>query len=236
MSKMLKNAIAIFAAVCVIVLVIFCIELYVLNREPDDGGGTGSSLAGNVGDGDEKGKDGAKDTQETQPANGMTRPGDDNDKQTSQQPPATPTSPPTGKQHTRRVSGDEQLLLYVDEDLFEYTELNDGYLYEYTGGGEATLEISFALISNGLEALAKDFLDGFVGTGGTKVEGEGQIGRSLLRGVHVTGDVSGENYEAWIYSFPDGEDLGLSFTLHYRSDEQKNALYAIFDHMSIVPA
>ena len=234
MNKMLKNAIAIFAAICAIVLIIFCIELYVLNREPDDGGGTGSSLSGDAGNGDEKGKDGANDTSETQPANGMARPGDDNDGQASQ-PPATPTSPPTGKQHTRLVSESEQLVFYVDEDIFDYTELNDGYLYEYTGGGEATLEISFAFIKYGPEELAEGFLDGFVGAGGTTVEGTGQIGLSSLRGVHATGEKDGENYEAWIYSFAEGDELGVSFTLHYKSVEQKNALYAMFDHMSLVP-
>lgn len=233
MSKMLRNGIVVFAAICAVVLVIFCIELFVLNRNPDDGAGNEPSLsesAANSGGESSGGQENPPDKQQ-EPGKGAGQTGNGAKDQPTQPPP-----PPTGTRKERLVSADTKLVLYIDEDVFDESEQNEGYLYKYKGVGTATLEITIAYIQFDAGSFAGSFLDGYVGPGGTSAGETSYIGRSPLEGIHVSGELDGEKYEAWVYSFPDADDWGVSFTLHYRSDEQRDALYTILDSMSMIPA
>lgn len=236
MKRMLKNGIVIFAAICAIVLVVFCIELFVLNRESgDDDTGAGTSLSESAAAGDDADSDGHKGSQDIQPTNDTDQPGNAGGGQPTQQ---QPPPPPTGKRRELPMFGDMNLVLYADEGKFTYIELELSWIFEYMDNDAVTLEVCYVHMPMGVEARAGECLDGYVGAGGTSVGSEGLIGRSPLIGMFASGEKDGEKYEAWIYTFSEVglDDMGVEFILHYRVDEQKNALYSILDSMSLVPA
>ena len=235
MGKMLKNLLIVLALVCMIVLVVFCVELFMLNRGGNSGGDDAiSSPAGNSAGGGEG---------EGQAAPGTNPPSgegasDDAGRAGGESPsPGRQTEAPSGTRYEHLMPpGDSLLILYADDETFEYIELNDGYLYEYTGGGTASLEVSMVHMPLGIDARAGDYLDGYVGSGGTITGRETPIGRSSLEGVYVHGEIDGEKYEAWIHSFAEVgiEDMGVAFIIHYRNDGQKNALNNILDTLTLV--
>lgn len=227
MSRISKNLLIAFALVSAIVLIVFCFQLILLNRDSGDGDGQSISSPANTGDGEEDGDgDGKKTPDKNQPgADGQPTDGGEL---------SEPTETPTGTRLTRQVSGDLNLVLYVDESLFEEHMLNDGYMYEYTSGGTATLEVALVHLPMGVEARARDYLDGYTGAGGTVVVGEERVGRSRITGIHLTGAADDELYEAWLYSSTDDDEWGVAFVLHYRNDLQKAAIYEILDSMELV--
>ena len=232
MSKWLKNAIVIFSAICVIVLVIFCIELFILNRDSDDEGNTGPTISQPAVGGGE-GSDGQKASPDKQPAKGDDQPGNGTNDQPTQPPPS-----PTGKRRDLPMPGDRNLVLYADDGKFIYSELELSWLFEYMGNEAVTLEVCYVHLPLGVDARAKECLDGYVGSGKTSVGETGQIGRSDIVGQFVSGEIDGEKYEAWIYRFTEAgiDDMGVEFVLHYRVDGQREALYTIIDSMSLIPA
>ena len=229
MSKITRNLLMAFALLCAIVLVVFCFELFIINgkNKGDEDTAAVSSSSGADPDGSAQQSHEPGDTENGLPGGGG-KPGSG-----GASPPQS--TAPAGARQVRPISGDLQLVFYVDAELFNYSELNDGYLYEHTGGANTTLEISLVHLPQGLDSRAAVFLDGFVGAGGTVVGGVESVRRSSLNGVHVSGEIDGELYEAWICAFPNQNEWGYAFLLHYRTDEQKNALYDILDWMSIEP-
>lgn len=234
MSKISKNLLVAFTVLCVIVLVVFCVELFALNKPADDDSAA-ASLSEGAGEGD------SADSQQTQ--TGGSEPGDgdisgNEDHTGNGSTPSGPAGPPEGTLRRIPMLGDMTLFLYVDEDLFKETEMQDSYMYTYAGEGTATLEIPLVFMQFGIDSFAETFLDGYIDTGRTSVGNEGMVGRSSISGVFVYGEIDGEKYEAWIHSFSDVglDDMGVAFVLHYRSDEQKDALYSILDTLVLVAA
>ena len=228
MSKMIKNFLIVLSLVFTIVLVVFCIELFMLNRRPGDSGD--EMLSQHAGNGDDEGA-GAAEPQSppgTAAAAGAGAPVE------TSRPPEQPP-PRTGTRHELLMPGDLLLVLYVQEELFQYTELELAWMFTYTGEGAASLEICYAHMPLGVNALAEHYLDNYVGEDRTLVGNKGPIGRSALDGVFMSGDIDGENYEAWIHAFTiaDLEDMGVSFVIHYRDNEQKEAIYSILDTLDI---
>lgn len=233
MGKISKNLIVAFAVLCAIVLIVFCVELIALNRTGGDGGAA-ASMSGGPGEGETNDADGQRTPPDTNNPGGAG-PAGSNSQSGNTNTPTGPAAPPAGTRFPLLMPGDMVLTIYADEDKFKYTELDLAWLYEYKGNSTASLLICLDYMPRGVEEFAKNYLDGYVGNGGTSVDGEDPIGRSSLNGVFVSGEKDGENYEAWIYNFPakDINDMGVLFVLHYRSDEQKNALYTLLDTLEL---
>ena len=236
MGKMLKNLLIVLSLVCAIMLIVFCVQLFMINRESGNDGET-LQFSGSPGN------DGEDDNDDRRTSSDDERSGDadltgNKDRPEEQSPPTGAATPPTGRPYEILMPGNLLLILYADENQFEYSEHEDSYRFRYTGEGTATLEIPLLYMQFGLELFVLDYLDGFVGSGGTSVGNEGTIGRSSVDGIFVSGSLDGENYEAWIHSFSDIglTDMGIAFELHYRSDEQKTALYTILDTLELVTA
>jgi len=230
MSRVVKNVVVVFTVLCVIVLSIFCVELYVQNRGPGNGRGEGESMSGSSSGGTENDPDVSQLDPDKDPSDGAGKPSDTGRES------GTPQPSPLGRRYEIGMPDEMTLVLYVDDELFEHIEMDLRDMYEFKGTGTASLQIVLEFLSAGADALAIDYLDGYVGRGRTSVGEEGQIRHSSLDGIFMSGEKDGEIYEAWIHSFSTGgnENWGVAFVLHYRDNIQKNALYEILDTLSMI--
>ena len=221
MSNISKNLLLGLTLVCVIVLIVFCIQLIVLNRgvDPSDSGSAISS-----------GSQSNEDTEiedEEEPDND----GEDGANGTAQ---FTPRPPPQGTRRELMVSMDSLLVIYSRDELFNFEHREIDWWFTYTGGGDAKLEISYIMITPiGVSAHAETFLNNY--TGGTEAEftGEESIVGSELHGYHVTALSGGLRYEAWIHTLYES-DLALVFVISYENDQQRDALYEMLSTLDMI--
>jgi len=236
LSKTVKNIILAFTILCGLFLIVFSIELFLLNRGAGDEG-EGPSLSaeapdGTGNDGTVPGSDGSDPADADQP-DGATEPDG-----TGNQPGNTRPAP-TGVRRERPVSSDTMLVFYTDGEMFEQidSEQEDVLdVFTYKGGGNAAIQISYVYIISGAEEYAADFLYHNFGVEMAEVGEEDYIGLSPLRGVPVAGANDGIFYEAWIYSLTDPEldKFGVAFVISYENNTQRNALYDILDSLDIL--
>ena len=227
MSKAVKNLLLVFTLVCLIVLVVFTVELFLLNRNGGDVGEVGPQLSAGV-----------SDDAATAPESPPPSPPDNTTEPTNTEEPPTETPVrPVGRRYDMLVSSDRMLVWHVDEELFEYTHMDSGVMFTYADDEGASLEICPAHIPYGAEERAETFLDGYLEGNESFVGGIGPIRNSELTGVFVSGVKDGETFEAWIYDIEDDlGDMGVAFIIRYWNDEQKNALYDILDSISVTTA
>ena len=237
MSKIAKNITLVFAGVCAIALIAFCVELIALNRNSGEDEDERTPLTESSGAADEHNSAGPQGSgEDSRPA------GAGSQENTGQPSPGgassspRPAASPTGTRHQLLMPGEMELFLYADEAQFEYSELALQWMFEYAGEGAASLIIYLEYMPSGAGSIAVGCLDRYLGSGGTSIGSDEHIGASPLRGLRAFGDKDGEIYEAWIHNFSaaDVDDMGVIFTIHYRTDEQKEALYSILDSMSLV--
>ena len=237
MNKTGKNLLLVFTLLCMIALAIFVVELVLLNR--DENGESGPAASGGPAEENGNGEDpgqGASDTEEPSGTgyeeNGET-PG------FTDQPSDIP--PPSGRRHVLALSENESLVIYADDDLFEFHDGEIEWRFTYTGGepvvlgeSQAILAVTLAFIDPdlGISAYAETFLVPYLDGGESTVIGEGQIRNSSLRGVFVTGEVGGETYEAWIRSLT-GRTV-LLLVINYQNYEQRQALYSVLDTLELL--
>jgi len=236
MGKIGKNLLIGFTLICMIVFAVFVIELLVINS----GSGRSPESEAPPSEGAIEDEPGASSGQQTVP--GAVRPADPGQSPDTDQ--LEGAEPPPGTRFELEMPDDMILVMYVDEDLFSFNEMDSEDVlgvFTYLGSGKATLQIRFAYIPQGARVFAESFLNEFIGSGRSSVGDEDSIRYSQLHGVYVTGVGDGEIYEAWIYSFPgaEAENAGLAFVINYQDDQQKdlqkNVLYEILDTLDMVP-
>jgi len=229
MNKTIKKIIVIFTALCALFLIVFTIELILLNR--DSGGGEAEpSLSGST-----PSEDGA-----TSAGSGSSGENPSGTADSNGEPPPSDGPPPAprGDRHERLMPNDMDLVFYVDTALFEHTatETEDIIdVFSLRGEGPAGLEIRFVFMPQGVSAYAGSFLEVDFDAAESTVHGEEPIRRSALRGVSVSGTKNGTTYEAWIYMFsdPDLSNLGVAFITNFQNETQRNAIYAILDSLDM---
>jgi len=235
MSRTIKNLIIIFTLLCAMVLIVFCIELVLLNRG-NNGRETGPAIsdntpAGNEGAAGEQEAAGAEQSGDTEQSEDTDQNGNDTT-QEGQKP------PPTGNPHEMKMLDDvNTLILYADEELFEYNEGEGVWTYIYKKHENASLEVSIGLLTpqGGVDELAayivKNNLDGSGSTGGEK-----QIGNTSFNGLYISGEKNGGTYEAWILGPLEGglESQAVVFVVSYQNEEQKEAIYSVLDTLELV--
>ena len=225
MSKTVKNTLLIFTLVCAIALVVFIIELIVINSNNRDAGERDASVSGSAPGGTEI----SAGNQSSSPTGDGSMAGPSENHQTQ------PSVQPTGKQYQMQVFRNVLLIIYADEELFEYTPMSSGELFTYTDGENASLSITPVHLPNGAYARAETILNVYLDGSASNVSGTGPIKRSSVEGVFVSGVNDGETFEAWIHELADNEDnFGVAFVIRYRNDEQKNALYDILDTLELL--
>jgi hypothetical protein len=227
-KNLTKNLYLALTFVCVIALIVFIIQLIVLNtgvepREPGQtvsGGSQGGEDPDSGADGEDPDDEGENGESEGEGPN---------------QP--IPRPPPQGTRREIRVAANTNLVIYAREELFDFTVNELDWLFEYTGVGAASLEISFIDVSTrGITAEAEAFLNNRSGSSESVSGGELAIQGSGIIGYHVSVRHTGINYEAyeaWIHDM-ENTDLALVFLIIYQNDEQRDALYEVLSTMDIV--
>jgi len=219
MSNISKNLLLGLTLVCVIVLIVFCIQLIVLNR------GVNPAEQGSVISGSSQNEDEDSDVEDVDE--------DGEDDIGAVDIPTTPRPPPQGTRRQFKVSESNQLIIYSRDELFDFEERDFDWWFLYTGGGLATLEIRHTMISpQGIEVSAVAFLNQYSSSTEATYTGEMAIGGSDLRGHHVTVQHGNETYEAWIHILLDS-DLALAFVICYENEQQRDALYEVLSTLSM---
>ena len=226
MSNLLKNILLGFTFVCLIALVVFCIQIIVLNRGVDPIT-PGSIVSGGIQQGDEDPDatgDGSSDD-----GNGEGTGGEEG----MLDMPVTPRPLPQGERHSWLVTENNRLIIYVRDDLFEFEQRDRDWWFLYTGGGVATLEITFTLVPLiGIAQHIETLLNEYSGSTRAEFTGEELIQNSELRGFHASVNHGGEMYEIWLHNLMDS-DLSLVFLINYANDHQREALYEALSSLSI---
>jgi len=226
MGQITKNLLLALSLVCVIALIVFCIQLIVINRgvEPV---GTGSTISGGsqTGSGD---AGPASDGEEPPDGNG-----DIGGEGNIPTPPPTSRPPPTGTRHSIAVTEESRLIIYVREDRFDFEVGELDWWFTYNAGGHATLEIRFEMVTGqGIGAHAESFLNRYSNDTGAEFTGEENIQGSSLMGYHVISRLDSGTYEAWIHLL-ESSDLALVFVINYETTQQRDALYEALSSIDI---
>ena len=233
MNKTIKRVIVVFTILCAVLLIVFSLELILINRDTEKGNAE-PSQSGNQPVGNGSSSQGAEpsgtNSPDTENSDGDTAPTGG-----SQPPPP----PPVGTRYERLMPDDSDLVFYVDGDYFNHTEteLEDILdIFTYRGSGTAGLEIRFVFMPQGVSAYAENFLELNFGVADASVEGEETISRSRLRGTFASGTGNGTTYETWVYTFsnPEFDNLGVIFLINYQNETQRSALYTILDSLDMV--
>ena len=228
MSKTVKNILMGFTLLCIIILVIFIIELIMANRNAGDSirNESSSSASGNT----------PAETGQSPDETPLSLTSNDSEAGENESPSPESPSQPTGKRYEMLISSNRKLVWYADEDLFERADMDSGEMFKYKDGENASLEMTMVVIALGVEARAESILTGYLGGNESHVGGTGSIRRSSLDGVYVSGVNDDETFEAWIHDISDyNPNRGIAFVIRYSNDEQKNALYAILDTLELAP-
>jgi len=220
MSNIMKNFLLALSLVCVIALIVFCIQLIVINRgvEPADSGAVvsggsqddGSEDNGDDPDGEDPGADDFSDIL----AN-------------------TPRPPPLGTRHEIGVAENTRLVIYASDELFEFEQGALDWAFNYTGGGTAALNIDFTMISQlGVATHVESFLNTYSGSSTSEFTGEQQILGSPVSGYHASTRVGEDMYEAWVIEL-DNSDVALVLVINYQNDQQQEALYRVLSSIEM---
>jgi len=235
MSKTVKNLLIILTLVCIIVFAVFCIELVMLNRggdkEDDATGGSSISTSSPTGTASQ-GSDLAGNSSPQPQINAAPPSGAANES-----PGETPIDR-TGKRYEWMYSSTEMLTFYVNDELFEHTQMDEGEIFTYLDDENASLEVCLRGLPLGVEACANEILSGYLDDSEAFISGSGPIRRSELTGLFGSGVNNGETFELWIHTMPDDDndafnDLGIAFVIRYKNNDQKNALYGILDTLQL---
>jgi len=230
MNKIIKRIILIFTVICAMVLIVFSVELILLNRDAENED-AGPSVSGSPSPGNDNNGTGRGEPEASPPAaaNGS------GESPSS----AEPAPPPKGTRIERLMPDDSNLVFYVDEESFTHTvtEMEDILdVFVFKGDGTADMEIRFVFMPLGVRAFADSFLKVNFEVEDSSTYGEESIRHSTLRGVFTSGTKSGTFYETWIYTFSDPEfdDMGIAFVINFQNETQRNALYDILDSLDMI--
>jgi len=218
MNNITKNLLLALTLVGVIVLIVFSIQLIVLNRGVDPLN-TGSVVSGGS-DSDENSSDEEDGDEEPDGAGSFDSMAD------------TPRPPPQGTRRDFLVADNTRLVLYSSDELFDFDQGEFICFLRYTGGGLATLDVGFTSVTQGVALHVEAVLN--TRSAGTTAEfiGEQSIHGSPIIGYHARTQVGGETYEAWLVNL-DNSDVALIITIHYQNDQQRDALYQVLSSLDI---
>lgn len=235
MNRIVKNGIIAFTMLCVVILVVFLVELLVINSENEGGGEpeptNSSGQPANSGDVSNPG-------QATSP--GMEQP--ESGSQTGNQNGHDETRPePEGTRRELTIFAGIKLVVYSNDEIFQFSEpeLEDVRgVFTFKGSGAAKLEIISTYMPQGVSAYANSFLSLNYEVDGSTNQREQPIGDSPLSGIKVIGVEDDITYEAWILVFPDAEvdNAGLAIVASYQTGNEMNELnlYEVLASLDII--
>jgi len=236
MTRTVKNIVMAFTLLCAIFLVIFVVELILVNRD------TGEDYNGSAIFNGQAVTNGAENGEEPNGPDELGEPaaiglGDE-----------LIIIPGEGTRfEIEMLDTGLTLVLYVDEGVFDFRpedgEVERYWWFYYRADDSITdrvaLEVAIDFITppDGIDGLASRFLDGYLEGADSIVRGERDIRNSSLRGVEVAGErEDGRIYEAWIHRLVErsAHELAVVFVIRYDTDEQRDALYSILDTLYMI--
>ena len=233
MNMIVKNAIVIFTLLCAMFLIVFCVELVIVNKENADARAEQSAS----GSADQSVRN---DSGEQQASNAKTsKKAQSNDEATGNSNTAAPEQKRSQKFGARyelpMFDEVHTLIVFVDDELFNYDEGETNWTFTCTGDEKSSLEIVLTTLDGSAEEYAEEFLEGYLDGGTATVGGERQIGKSALNGLYVSGEKDDEVYEAWVYGPLEGgiANRVVLFVLNYWEGEQEDALYNVIDTLEM---
>ena len=219
MHNITKNLLLALTLVCAIALIVFCIQLIVINRgvEPAE---SGAVVGGSLGDDSEENGD--------DPDGGDPFGDDFSDILAN-----APRPPPLGTRRDLLVAENTRLVVFASEELFDFEQGALDWTFNYTGEGSAALNIDFTMISQqGVATHAESFLNNYSGSSASEFTGEEAIHGSPVRGYHVSTSVGGDIYEAWIVNI-ENSDVALVLVINYQNEQQREALYRVLSSLEL---
>jgi len=221
MSSLFKNLLLGLTVVCIITLVVFCVQLIVINS------GVARVDPGSVSGG--PGQSGSEDGDE--PPDGEN--GDDEGSGAA--PVTTPRPPPQGTRYQLIISENNILLVYARDEYFDYEEGDLKWLFTYIAGGRAGLEIVFTMIppAQGGDVSAESFLNRYSGGTEATFTREEIIHGSTIYGYHAIDRHGTDTFEVWIHDIV-GSDIALAFVIRYENEQQRDALYEVLGTLDII--
>ncbi|MCL2366284.1 MAG: hypothetical protein FWC75_04455 [Oscillospiraceae bacterium] len=231
MTKTVKNVVMAFTLLCAIFLVIFVVELILVNREASENGNEAMIYNG------QEEIPGEEEPEEPEhidiPISGAGENGENGD----DEPMVIQVPEGSSRFELPMLVDDMTLLVYADLGVFEFREGEFDWWFYYREDEMAALEIAFDFITppGGIDGLAERFLLGYLDGEESIVVGDGYIRNSSLRGVKVAGENEGVVYEAWIHSLTGRTEDGMAvvFVIRYGTQSQRDALYSILDTLQL---
>jgi len=218
MGNLSKNLLLGLTVVCIIAVIVFCIQLIVINSGVDrPQPGTISGSPGQNGDDGDEQPDGDEGNNDSNPG-----------------PITTPRPIPQGTRHEIAIADNSRLIVYARAESFDYEAGDLKWLFNYTGGGTAGLEIAFTMLTSAHSAdtHTEAFLNRYTGGTGAEFTQEELIHGSTIYGYHASARVENVTYEAWIHNLVDS-DIALAFVIKYENDQQKEALYEVLSSLDL---
>ena len=223
MSNTLKKVVLIFTLLCIVLLVVFSVELFLLNRGRENTGGLATEPPATVSPPVSIVPPTGPPTEETEPPEGGEQ-----QEETYQE--------STSTRRELELASDVTLIVHSNDELFEFTDLEPTWIFSQAETG-AELEISLIYLPQDEATFASSFLNGYLEGEPSSVRGERQIGRSQLRGVYVTGTTTDSTtIAAWIsaLSTSEGGNFGMAVVIKYSENAQRDAIFAILDTMEMI--
>jgi len=227
MSPLVKNLLLALAVICVIALIVFCIQLIIVNI------GEERVIHGEIR------VVGAEQDEES-----IDNDSDDNDDTDINEHVSNEENvsafedfwrpPQVGDRFVIQITQNSQLVVYAQDLIFEFEDREFDWAFEYIGGGTAALEVMFKLVTvQGIESQSIAFINEYSGSMSSTFNGEVEITGTRLSGYHTSVSHLGRMYEVWIVNLLDSE-LSLVLLIHYENDIQRNALYQLLSTIDIV--
>jgi len=220
MKNIGKNLLLALSLVCAIAVIVFIVQLIVLNVGVDPRE-TGQVISGGAQQDSEENGDSENGDNDEEYPNGI-------DTTVQAQRP-----PPQGERYQFLVAEGTRVVVYARENLFEYEDNDLNWRFAYTGGGDAALEISHISVS--VQTAAADamvFLNQLSGSSDSELIGVQSIQGSPLVGYYVSVRHGGRMYEAWLHDLVNS-DLWLVFVINYENDTQRDALHEVLSTLDI---
>ena len=226
MNTTVKRIILIFTLLCVVLLVVFCVELLLLNRSVENPEATPPEPP-------------PAEVPPVEPEIPPAQPEDETPP--SDEPPQPPPgdgAEGAGTRYELALVSDVTLVLYVDDEVFELEDMEQTWIFNYMDGS-AKFEISPVYLPQGAAVYANSFLDGYLNGEPYNIRGARPIGNSPISGIYATGATEdAETVSAWISAIEtvDGDNMGMVVVMTHSDDEGRDAILSALDTMTMITA
>ena len=225
MSKLGRNLLITFTIICMFAVVVFTIELLVINRDNDGNTDPNPYASGDASPG--QGGSSGNGQQGGANASGGQGSSSESDQSGDAQPEFVTRT------YTIPISNGNNIVMSIEEDpenpYFEYKDMGAESediicVLRYRGNAAASLEFRYIQLTQGAGAFASMLLEEEFGIEDSTIIGSGPIKESELDGFAVSGELDGVTYEAWVHSFADigNNNAGIAIIMSYPSGPAGN--------------